>query len=79
MKTKGIVWHPDGMPGKEIDRIRAKSALAVIRQHPVLVLFALSPALVVLGVIWWLAGAGWAIFTALVLLLGGGALIVLKR
>ncbi|BBX97772.1 hypothetical protein [Mycobacterium lacus] len=67
------------MPGKEIDRIRAKSALAVIRQHPVLVLFALSPALVVLGVIWWLAGAGWAIFTALVLLLGGGALIVLKR
>ncbi|QNI06107.1 hypothetical protein GAN17_07215 [Mycobacterium kubicae] len=67
------------MPGKEVDRVRASSALQVIRQHPVLVLFALSPVLVVLGVIWWLAGAGWAIFAAIVALLGGTAAVILKR
>ena len=74
-----LSWHPEGMTGKEIDPIRAKSALEVIRQHPALVLFAVSPALAVLGVIWWLAGAGWAIFTAVVLLLGSAAFIVLRR
>lgn len=66
------------MPGKEIDRVRATSALAVIRQHPVMVFFALSPVLAALGVMWWLAGAGWAIVAALVLVVGG-AMIVLKR
>lgn len=45
---------------KEIDRARADSALAVIKQHPGMVLFAVSPALVALGVVWWLFGAGWA-------------------
>ncbi|CNV74710.1 Hypothetical protein ERS013418_00587 [Mycobacterium tuberculosis] len=67
------------MPGKEIDRVRATSALAVIRQHPVMVFFALSPVLAALGVMWWLAGAGWAIVAALVLVVFGGAMIVLKR
>jgi hypothetical protein len=67
------------MAGKDIDPIRAKSALAVIRQHPVLVLFAVSPALAVLGVIWWLAGAGWAIASAIVLLLAGAGLVVVRR
>ncbi|BBY22010.1 hypothetical protein [Mycobacterium stomatepiae] len=67
------------MAGKEIDPIRAKSALAVIREHPVLVLFAVSPALAVLGIIWWLAGAGWAIASAIVLLLAGAGLVVVRR
>ncbi|CQD08972.1 hypothetical protein BN1232_01626 [Mycobacterium lentiflavum] len=67
------------MAGKDIDPIRAKSALEVIRQHPVLVLFAVSPALALLGVIWWLAGGGWAIATAVVLLLVGAGLVVLRR
>jgi hypothetical protein len=67
------------MAGKEIDPIRARSALAVIRQHPVLVLFAVSPALAVLGIIWWLAGAGWAIAAALVVLLVGAGLVVMRR
>jgi hypothetical protein len=67
------------MAGKEIDPIRARSALAVIRQHPVLVLFAVSPALAVLGIIWWLAGAGWAIAAALVVLLVGAGLAVMRR
>jgi len=44
-----------------------------------MVLFAVSPALVLLGVIWWIAGAGWAIFGALGLLLTGGAFIVFRR
>jgi len=67
------------MPGKEIDRVRATSALEVIRQHPLLVLFAVSPVIAGVGLIWWLAGAGWAIVTALVLLVVGGVLVVRKR
>jgi hypothetical protein len=72
-------WHSDVMAGKDIDPIRAKSALAVIRQHPVLVLFAVSPALAVLGVIWWLAGAGWAIAATIVSLLVAAGLVVVRR
>ena len=34
------------MAGKEIDRVRARSAVDVIKQHPVMVLFAISPAVV---------------------------------
>ncbi|WP_156689007.1 hypothetical protein [Mycobacterium sp. Marseille-P9652] len=67
------------MAGKDIERMRATSALEVIRQHPVLVLFAVSPALGVLGAIWWLAGAGWAIVAAIALLLAGGAFVVFRR
>jgi hypothetical protein len=63
----------------EIDPIRAKSALAVIKQNPGIALFAVSPALVALGVIWWLAGAGWAIAAAILLLIAGTAVVVLKR
>jgi hypothetical protein len=73
-----VSWHSEGMAGKDIDRIRAKSALEVIRQHPVLVLFAVSPALAVLGVIWWLAGAGWAVFAAIALLLASAGFIVFR-
>jgi hypothetical protein len=67
------------MAGKEIDPIRAKSALAVIKQNPGIVLFALSPALIALGVLWWLAGAGWAIAAAVVLAVLGGAAVIMKR
>jgi hypothetical protein len=63
----------------EIDPIRAKSALAVIKQNPVIVLFAVSPALVALGVVWWLAGAGWAVAAAILLLIAGTAAVVLRR
>jgi hypothetical protein len=67
------------MPGKEIDPIRARSALAVVRQHPALVLFAASPAVVPVAVIWWLGGAGWAILTLVVLLAAGAYVVVRKR
>jgi hypothetical protein len=64
---------------KEIDRVRAQSALAVIKQHPGMVLFAVSPAIVALGVVWWLFGAGWAALLLIAMVLGGGAAILLKR
>jgi hypothetical protein len=64
---------------KEIDRVRAQSAIAVIKQHPGMVLFAVSPAIVALGVVWWLFGAGWAALLLIAMVLGGGAAILLKR
>jgi hypothetical protein len=67
------------MARKEIDRIRAQSALEVIKEHPVLVFFAASPALALLGVVWWLAGAGWAIFAGVLLVLAAAAFILVRR
>lgn len=64
---------------KEIDRQRAQGALAVIKQHPGMVLFALSPALLALGVVWWLFGAGWAAVLLIAGVIGGGAVVVMKR
>jgi hypothetical protein len=61
------------MAGKEIDRGRAQGAMAVVRQHPGMVLFVVSPAIVALGVVWWLAGAGWAALLLVALVLAGGA------
>ena len=55
--------------------MRAKSALAVIKQHPGMVLFLATPALLAVGVIWLLAGAGWAALAFVALVLGGGALV----
>lgn len=67
------------MTGKDVDRIRARSAAEVIRAHPVLALFAVSPVLIPLGLIWWLAGAGWALVAAVVLLVAGAAVVIVKR
>ena len=67
------------MAGKEIDRDRARGALAVIKQHPGMVLFAASPVILALGVVWWLAGAGWAVLLLVAVALGGGAALLLKR
>ncbi|QZT61536.1 hypothetical protein [Mycolicibacterium austroafricanum] len=64
---------------KEIDRQRAQGALAVIKQHPAMVLFALSPALIALGLVWWLLGAGWAAVLLTVMVVAGGAAVMLKR
>ena len=44
-----------------------------------MVLFALSPALIALGAVWWLFGAGWATLLLVALVLGGGAAVVMKR
>jgi hypothetical protein len=64
---------------KEIDRVRAHSALSVIRQHPGMVLFAVSPALVALAVVWGFFGAGWAALLLIGMVLGGGAAVLMKR
>jgi hypothetical protein len=72
-------WHPCRMAGDEIDRVRAKSAVAVIKQHPGIVLFLASPGIVALGVVWWLVGPGWAALLLIALVLGGGAALLRKR
>jgi hypothetical protein len=64
---------------KEIDRVRAQSALSVIRQHPGMVLFAASPALVALAAVWWFFGAGWAALLLVGMVVGGGAAVLTKR
>ncbi len=64
---------------KEIDRVRAQSALAVIKQHPGMVLFAASPAIVALAAVWWLFGAGWAALLLVGIVLGGGVAVLIKR
>ncbi len=64
---------------KEMDRVRAQSALSVIRQHPGMVLFAASPALVALAAVWWLFGAGWAALLLVGMVVGGGAVVLMKR
>jgi hypothetical protein len=65
----------------EIDPTRAKGALAVVKQHPGMVLFLTTPALLLAGVVWVLAGPGWAALVLVALVLGGGAALYagLKR
>jgi hypothetical protein len=67
------------MPGKEIDPIRARSALEVVRQHPGMVLFAASPALVTVALVWWLAGVGWGVVLLTALLVISGVAVLRKR
>ena len=64
---------------KDIDRQRARGALSVVKQHPGMVLFAVSPALLVIALVWWLVSPGWALVLLIAGLLGGGAAVVLKR
>ncbi|MCG5430733.1 hypothetical protein LV457_00265 [Mycobacterium sp. MYCO198283] len=67
------------MARREIDRNRARGARDVVRQHPGMVAFVLSPALLVCALVWWLAGAGWAILLLVVLLGAGGAALLRRR
>ena len=60
---------------KEIDPARARGALDVVKQHPGMVLFLATPALLVVGVVWLLAGPGWAALLFVALVLGGGAAV----
>ncbi|MGV0835883.1 hypothetical protein [Mycolicibacterium thermoresistibile] len=67
------------MAGNEIDRNRARGALAVLKQHPGMVLFAATPAIAALALVWWLAGAGWAVLLLIVMLVTGGVAVLRKR
>ncbi|MEU2036363.1 hypothetical protein [Nocardia amamiensis] len=66
------------MPGKDIDRIRARSAWATVKESPVITAIAVAPFALALGVVWWLFG-GFAAFVLLVVLgvvvVAGGKLL----
>jgi hypothetical protein len=64
---------------KEIDRVRAESALAVIKQHPLMVLFAVSPAIAVVALVWWLVSPTLAVLLMIGAVVGGGAVLLMKR
>ena len=73
-----VNWHP-GQMAKEIDPVRARSAVAVIKQHPGMVLFLATPALLVVGVVWLLTGSAASALLFIALVLAGGAALLLKR
>jgi hypothetical protein len=64
---------------KEIDRVRARSALAVLRQHPGMVLFVASPVIIALALLWWLVSPALAVLVFLGVVVVGGAALLLKR
>jgi hypothetical protein len=64
---------------KEIDRVRAQSAVEVVKQHPGMALFVVSPGIIALGAVWWLFGTGWAVLLFIALVAAGGAVLLRKR
>jgi hypothetical protein len=64
---------------KEIDRVRAQSALAVIKQHPGMVLFLASPVIIALGLVWWFVSPALAVLLLIGAVVGGGAVLLTKR
>ena len=67
------------MAGKEIDPQRARAARDVVRQHPGMVLAAVSPVLIAAALVWWLVSPGWAIVLLVIGLVAGGWAVVRKR
>jgi hypothetical protein len=67
------------MAGKEIDRARARSAVDVVRQHPLMVLFAISPVVIAAIVLGALTQPLWGVLLLIVAALSGGWVVVRKR
>ncbi len=67
------------MAGKEIDPQRARAARDVVRQHPAMVLVAVSPVLIAAALVWWLVSPGWAIVLLVAALVAGGWSVLRKR
>jgi hypothetical protein len=67
------------MAGKEIDRVRARSAFGVVKQHPLMVVFAMSPVLIAAIVVGALTQPVWGVLLLIVVTLAGGWAIVRKR
>lgn len=70
------------MARKEIDPVRAKSALAVAKEHPGMLLFLASPVIAAIVLVGVFVSPGWAVFLALVALgaaLFGGSALLRKR
>jgi hypothetical protein len=67
------------MAGNELDPQRARAARDVVRQHPAMVLMAVSPVLIGVGLVGWLVNP----FLAILLLIGatviGGRAVLRKR
>ncbi|WP_405160504.1 hypothetical protein OG203_29410 [Nocardia sp. NBC_01499] len=55
------------MPGKDVNRIRARSALETVKESPMITAVAVAPVVLALAVVWWLLG-GFAAFVLLVVL-----------
>jgi hypothetical protein len=67
------------MAGKEIDRVRTRSALGVVKQHPLMVLFAISPVLIAAIVVGALTQPMWGVLLLIVATLAGGWAVVRKH
>jgi len=67
------------MAGKELDPQRARAARDVVRQHPLMALLVASPAIAVAALVWWLAGAGWAIVLLIAAAAIGWLAVLRKR
>ena len=67
------------MAGKEIDRARVRSTLEVVKQHPLMVLLAVSPVIAVALVVGWLTQPVWGVVLLVVAALAGGWTIVRAR
>ena len=70
------------MARKEIDPVRAKSALAVAKEHPGMLLFEASPEIAAIELDGVFVSTGWAVFLALVVLglaVFGGSALLRKR
>ena len=67
------------MAGKEIDRVRAHSALDVVKQHPLMALFAVSPVIVAAIILGALTHPIWGILLFVVGVLAGSWAVVRKR
>lgn len=61
----------------EIDRQKSNAVTQVVRQHPGMSLVAISPAIVVFGVVWWLTSFRLALILAVVA--GGVGYYLLTR
>jgi ABC-type Fe3+ transport system permease subunit len=79
MPATGAAGTLRRMMAKEIDRVRAQSALAVIKQHPGMVLFAVSPVIIALGLVWWFVSPTLAVLLLIGAVVGGGAVLLMKR
>ena len=67
------------MAGKELDPQRARAARDVVRQHPAMALFAVSPVLIAAGLVWWLVSPGWEMVLVVAALVAGGMAVLRKR
>jgi len=67
------------MAGNEIDRVRARSALDVVKQHPVMVLFAVSPVIAAAILVGWLTNPVWAVLLLVVAAAAGTWAVVRRR